>query len=460
MSGFVEIDVRRRGTRGRSPNTALMAMGVMLCGCTTELPTIVLDISKNCNEVEVLPLATDVGLTPSGARDEIVRAAADGSASASAWLMVVPAGGESGSLMIRHMVGGEILSEIPLPIPASRKQNARLRASPNSGEVYVTLQGPGDFFLWRVVERDPIPFAQASNNLAAFPNDTHNCSPCDNTDWYRDLIFIEGQPHLISVPPFSPTVAISVWVGSLAASPPQTGNFVVDTEHRLNFEPRCDPGEPLEILQGCEATNALVSHPAVRVLGRQSDPSTPTTAILAGRERQEFEQDFATHDIFVVHVGLDDDGIPAGILRSEQPKFEISQPPGPPSGLAVDEFATYAQVTMPLQGTRLLQLRLAAFEEGFTDLNVPDLDSRRLLQLDNDLALGQIVDGNWEVTKLFPDAIDTSKTTVYQSDAPILEAEGAGPGVFLLRRQDAAPELVRLACANETSTELGTGGTR
>lgn len=426
-------------------------------GCTTELAPIVLDISKNCNQVDVQVLANDLGARSDGPNDEIFAVASDGTSSTSAWALVVPAG--SPDLSVWHLVGGNKVAEYPTTYARALAPNVRLRPSPNAGEVYLTLQGPGQFQLWRLLDNEGSIYPQFSDNLGSFPNDAHTCSPCDTTNWYRDLIFLEGEPYLLSVPPFSPTVAISVWVGALRASPPGSGNFEVDTEHRLNFEPRCDPGDPVEELQACETTNALVSHPSVQVLARQSDPTTTTAAILASRERQEEGLPYSTHDIFVVHVGLDDDGVPAGILRSEQSDFEIIQPPGPPAGLAVDDFATYAMVTMPVEGTRLLRLELARFEEGFEDLFVDEIEDKRLLQLDNDLGLGRIRDGSWEITKLFPDDIIQSQTVTYTSrTAPILEAEAAGPGLFLLRREQAPPQLVRLVCASEQSDEGTTDG--
>jgi len=431
-------------------------------GCTNELAPIVLDISKNCNEIDVQVLANDLGARTDGADDQILAVASDGTSSTSSWALVAPAG--ASDLRVWHLVGGTRVAEVNTAISANVAPNTRLRPSPRTGEVYLTLQGPSTFFLTRLLDNDGTIFTQSSGNLGSFPNDMHTCNPCETSNWYRDLIFLEGEPHLLSVPPFSPTVAISVWVGALRASPPDTGSFQIDTEHRLNFEPRCDSSDADEDLQACETTNALVSHPSVQVLARQSDPTTTTAAILASRERQEEGLPYSTHDVFVVHVGLDDDGVPAGILRSEQSNFEIIQPPGPPAGLAVDDFATYAMVTMPVEGTRLLRLELARFEEGFEDLFVDELEDKRVLQLENDLGLGRVRDGAWEITKLFPDDVTQSQTVTYTSlTAPIVEAEAAGPGMFLLRRQQAPPQLVRLVCASgEQDDDEGTtdgGGT-
>ncbi len=433
---------------GRLPRVAIaLATGGLLVGCTPELAPIRLDISKNCNEVDVVVITSAVG-GAAGQQDEIVHTAADGSAPNSAWVLYVPAAGAAGNLRVRHLVGDNVVSDVEIGIPAQDKFATRLRASPIADEVFVTREGIGDFRLWRVIERDPLPYVQGSNQLGNFPNDGHTCSPCDTADWKRDLIFLQGEPYLVSVPPFSPTVAISVWVGALTAGQNGIGDYQLDSEHRLNFEPRCDPGLPLEELQSCESTNAIVSHPTVEVLGRQIDPRPATSAILATRGRQEAGIPLTTHDIFVVHVGLDDDNVPAGILRSEQSDIETTRPPGPPSGLAVDEFATYAMVNMPIEGVKLLRLELATFDQGFTTLSVPDLEGQSLLQLDNDIALGRINDGAWEITKLFPDSVEQSRTTTYESSAPIVAAEAAGPGVFLLRRDGASPELVRLACAS------------
>lgn len=434
---------------------AVCVCSVLAAACTEPLPPIVLDISKNCNEVDVIVVAHNLGESDVG-RDEIVDAASDGSAVNAAWVLYVPKGGESGNLFVRHLVGDRVVSEVDIGILASDKAATQLRAAPTRDEVYVTRQGPGDFRLWRVSETGSTLWAQGSVQLGTFPRDEHTCTPaCDTTDWQRELIFLEGQPHLMAVPPFSPTVAISVWVGVLVAGQQGTGTFSLNGEHRLNFEPRCDPGVPLDELQLCEGTNAMVSHPTVQVLSRQIDPRPATSALLATRGRQEGDiaQAPTTHDIFVVHVGLDEANVPAGILRSEQSDFETTQPPTPPSGMAVDEFATYALVNRQLDGAKLLRLELATFDQGFSTLPVTALVGRELLQLDNDIALGRILDGRWEITKLFPDSVDQSRTTTYESSASILDSRVVGPGLFLLQREQAAPELVRLVCA--TSSEAG-----
>jgi len=434
---------------------ALAVCLAALCGsCSSELAPIVLDISKNCNEVEVHVLADNLGESADGTRDEILDVAADYATSASSWVLVVPAGGEAGNLYLRRLAGDQVVSEVSLGVSTQFRDATHLRTSPDADEVYVTVRTPDEFRVLRVLDRDPVPFVQGSMNMVAFPNDSHTCQPCDTSTWYRDLIFVEGAPYLVSVPPFSPSVAISVWVGRLETSNSDISDFRLASEHRLNFEPRCDPDDPDVDVQLCQASNALVSHPNVQVLGRQSDPRTGTAALFASRERVEEGNLASAYDVFVVLIGLDNDGVPAGILRSEQSDFIATQPPGPPSGLAVDPFATYTLVTMPGEGPQLLRLPRVNFDDGFTELQVPNLEGQSLAQLDGDIALTRVLAGAFEVTKLFPDSVEQSQTTRYETDAPILEARPAGPGRFVLRRGDAAPQLVTLVCAGDDSVPL------
>ena len=203
------------------PLVAALAL-VVGPGCTTELAPIVLDISKNCNQVDVQVLANDLGARSDGPNDEIFTVASDGTSATNSWALVVPAG--SSDLWVWHLVGGDKVAEVKTDYARSLAPNVRLRPSPQSGEVYLTLQGPGTFFLSRLLDNDGTIFTQGGKtNLGVFPNDSHTCSPCETSNWYRDLVFLEGEPYLLSVPPFSPTVAISVWVGALRTSPPGHG---------------------------------------------------------------------------------------------------------------------------------------------------------------------------------------------------------------------------------------------
>lgn len=430
-----------------APVARLLTATGFIAACGETIAPISLDISKNCNAVDVTVISKDGGLVP-GAGEQLVAATADGNRKTSAWTLVAPLSTPERGLIARHWSDGRILSEVDLGVPIADAAATRLHASPEAGEVYVTRRGEADFRLWRVIERDPLPFVQGSGQLAAFPEDTHNCGPrdpCDAALWHRDLIFLSGQPFLISVPPFSPTVAISVWVGGLQRPEAGLGDFELGTEHRLNFEPRCDPDLALPALEECEFENSLVRHPLVEVMGLQRDPRLGTAAVLAMRQRSA-DTLVTTFDFFAVLIGLDDDGIPAGILRSEQSDADPTQPPDRDAELAVDGFATYARVSHPTQGVRLLRLELARFEQGFDELPVPGGPVQSLLQLDRDIALGRVVDGAWQIDKLFPDAIDQSQTTVYRTDSPIVEVRGVGPSVFEVRRQSGPSEIVRVGC--------------
>ena len=75
-----------------------------------------------------------------------------------------------------------------------------------------------------------------------------------------------------------------------------------------------------------------------------------------------------------------------------------------------------------------------------------------LLQLDEDMALGRITDeGAWEIVKLFPDAPNESRLTLYEPGSDIERVAFAGPGSFLVHEADGGPDLVRVACNDEPS---------
>lgn len=429
------------------------ALATAATGCAEELPPILVDISKNCNEVEVtvvIPRLGDHRASEFPAPQEVVDVAADGAEPGSAWTLVVPGDGDPAvpaNLAVQRIIDDRVVRQATLDVPAANRASMRLVSSPVAGEVYAVRELPGTFRVWKVSQVETGVIVQGSTELASFPNDTHSCpTTCDVADWPRRLIFLDREPYLMALPPESPTVAISVWIGELSSGPSGGGAFSIAAEHRLNFEPRCEPGLTADELALCEANKALVSHPAVGLLATQNDPRPGTFAMLAYRERQEEGLPLSTRDVFVVHVFLDDDRVPQGILRSEEvSQFGTMPPPGEPTGVAVDGFATYALVTAQPVGTKLL--RLSSLEQGFEEVALELDDGHRLLQLDSDLALARLEDGVWEIDKLFPDAVEQSQITIYEGEGPIDAIEAAGPGLFALHREGTGTELVRVECA-------------
>jgi hypothetical protein len=417
---------------------------VLGAACGEDPLSIRLDVNKNCNEVEVRRVLSDVGADASALIDAALDPGSD-----SVWLLVVAGDPSSPRIEVQRVVDGRVQLAVPIeqpPMPGTFS----LRSAPDPEQTWVMFRGEGTFRVWRI---DPqlaalgIEPVQPSRELASFPHDTFTCVLCDNGHWYRELVFLDGRPYAVSVPPESANASVSVWVGPLVAGPPDTGTLEVGTEHRLEFQKMCPfTDDPLQD-EACEASKATISYPSVTVLGRQIDPRPATARLLVHRERAELQVPGTVPDLFVVSLGIDADGIPQGILRSYQDPSQAAV--GPPRGIAVDDFASYALYTTQLGGTRLLRLPSPPGELDFEDLSreVDPLDfDTQILQLDADIALGRIENGAWRVTKVFPDALSRSVTTDYEADAPITDVHGIGAGTFLLEKEGRGPEIVRVRC--------------
>lgn len=422
----------------------LLAMALQPA-CAEAEPSIRLDVNKNCNEAEVRRVLTDIGTDAAALLDAALDPGSD-----TVWLLFAVENGESPGVEVRRVVDGLLQQSIVIPRPPM-PGTFSLRPSPDPEQVWVVYRGDGTFRLWRV---DPLLAAQGgvepvqpSRELASFPHDTFACVVCDKGGWHRDLVFLDGRPFAVSVPPESTSASVSVWVGPLGAVPPDTGTLEVVTEHRLEFQKTCPFTGDVFQDEACEASKATISYPSVTVLARQIDPRYFTTRLLVHRDRAEEGVPDTISDVFVVSLGIDADGVPQGILRSYQDPYGATV--GPPSGIAVDDFASYALYTTQFAGTRLLRLPSPPGELDFEDLSLevqPLDDDTQILQLDADIAIARIDDGAWRVTKLFPDALSRSVTTDYRADAPITAAHGIGAGAFLLEKEGDDPEIVRVRC--------------
>lgn len=444
------------------------ALGLALAGgCGEGLPEISLKLSKNCNEVQVDRLAPSVG---AGAGDQVLDMAADGALSPTAWVLVRRLGADGEAEVVVQQVDAEgVVHEEFLPRDAAAldPSTLSLEAAPQVGQVWVVHDEPGSFELWRIAPDDPLESVRGSEDMADFPSDGPLCDPCDNALWPRELLFMDGKPALASLPPFSVDAGLVVWVGVL-----DTDGYEIrmTNEHRLNFEPPCEDESP-EGMSFCEDQRETLHYPEVSVLGKQADPRLSQTVFFGHRTRSQTfggeEFPIESADIFMVALFIDDKGVPAGVLRSysgiytpDNGPLDGSAPPlpsaSPPFGVAIDRFASYGLFNNGAVLPRIVQL--PDVDPDFVELTdrVPLSLDTQLLQLDRDLALGRLEGGQWELTKLFPDQPSQSKVTVYTTDAPIREVVTGGMGTFMLRKDGAPPELVRVRCTaseDEATTE-------
>jgi hypothetical protein len=431
----------------------IVALALLGPACGEGLPDIPLKLSKNCNELEVVPLVPRVG---DAAGEEVIDVAADGTLGETAWVLVrrATATGDT-EVVVQRLAAGGVEHETILPVEATA--SLALAPAPESGRVWVVRDEPGFFELWRVAPEDESRPLLGSTDLSTFPSAGPPCLSCDFDDWPRRLFFLPTGAALVALPRESLDASLVVWVAPLETTGAQ---IWYGSEHRLNFEPPCDDSTPESQIY-CEEQRMNLRYPEITLLGIQQDPRQSTTILFGHRTRRvTYDGDplpIDSTDVFMVALQLDADGVPAGVLRSysgfytEGPgAFENGVPPmptaDPPYGVAIDRFAAYGLFSNGGQLPRIVQLPES--DPEFTELTdrVPLTLDTSLVQLDRDVALGRIVDGAWELTKLFPDDPSQSTVLLHETDEPIEQVISGGVGTLLLRKQGAPPEVVRLRC--------------
>jgi hypothetical protein len=262
---------------------------------------------------------------------------------------------------------------------------------------------------------------------------------CDVSEWFRALVFLEGLPYLLAMRPYSPDASVDLIIS------PLTSDLNLGNPQTLNFSPECDPTLPAEELATCEALKATMTHPVLAPIGIQSDTRTSTTSLALYRETQMADSPEVAIDIAFVVLGHDKLDRPAGNLVSEP---MLPWPKSPEGRVAIDSRAMYVQfdagpTSMIVQKTTLAEEFIVLTE--FLAIE----PAAELLQLDEDIALGRVADGQWQLVKLFPDAPEESRVTLFDPGSELVRFTAAGPGTFLLHERDAGPDLVRVRCTNE-----------
>jgi hypothetical protein len=442
------------------PLPSCCGLVMLALGCGEGLPDIPLKLSKNCNEAEVEVLVAAVG---DGDGEDILDVAADGTLGTTAWVLLRRSGATGSEVVVQRVAPDGVEHETVLPVEGS--SSLLLTPAPEAGRVWVVREEPGLLEVWRVAPDDPVRPLLGSDDLSSFPSDAIMCEGCDGDGWPRRLFFVSGNPALVSLPTESEDAGLGVWVAPLDAS---GAEIRLTGEHRLNFEPPCEATTP-EAEDFCEQQRMNLRYPAISLLGLQQDPRQRVTSLLGHRTRSQMydgqPSPIESADVFMVSLFLDGDGVPAGVLRSysgfytgsEEGPLDDSVPPlptaDPPYGMAIDRFATYGLFSNGGQLARLIQL--PEVDPEFIELSgrIPLALETSLLQLDRDLALGRLVDGTWEITKLFPDEPSQSEVSIYRSDASIVQVVSGGVGTFLLHKEDVPPEVVRVRCSERTSTD-------
>lgn len=443
----------------------LIWLALVSCDDGDRFSPVVLDTSPNCAR------ATAQVLVPNLDRPEqpwvrVISVALDEPGRLDFWALV-EVDDSAVQFAMMHVRDGAVDHRVDLSGFLPGTNDVELRPGPAAGSAWLIESGASSYRVWQfeAVSAGTEPLRAVSPNLSWFPGSLAQLCPsdqgdpfeepeftaCDVTDWHRDLAFVEGQPFLLSTPPFSPNATMYVYAGRLRS------DLGITEQTQLEFFRRCNDELLTTIGTPCDGELDQTTYPSLIVMGAQQDPSTPIYHQFILRDRETNRIPVARESVGLA-LDLDEDNKLRGFVFSRAIE-EVSVTEGPPSGLATDSVAAYLLHPIEEGGARVTRLRTDAPDDGFADdrfdvlsgIAVPDTpEDLAILQLPGDVALGWIEDGAWEVLKLFPDAPASSERSRYAPEASVTAVRPAGRGAYLVfKDHDLGPDLVQLRCADD-----------
>lgn len=452
----------RSNLRAALRSCGLAVVVVVGCDEGDRFSPVRLDTSPNCATATTDVLVSDLD-RPEQPWSRVFSVALDEPGRLDFWALV-ELGDPGNPLRMIHVRDGAVDHTVTLPAPLPNTTDLTLRTGPDPGSAWIVESGPGTF---RVMQFEAVapgidPLRAVSPDLGWFPGpDANLCGTprsapseepvfevCDVTDWHRDLAFVEGQPFLLSTPPFSPNATMYIYAGRLRV------DLGVTERTQLEFSRRCDVDfvEPFDA--GCDTELDRTTYPSLIVSGSQQDPSKPVYHQFIVRDRS-IDRVPAAREAVGLALDLDEDDKLRGFVFSRD-LDELTVTAGAPSGLATDNVATYLLHPVEEGGARVTRLRTDAPDDGYVDnrfevLSGLDLldppEDLQMLQLPGDVALGWVEQGVWNILKLFPDAPASSELSTYAPEAPVTRVQSAGRGAYLVfKDHDRGPDLVQVRC--------------
>ncbi len=423
-------------------------LGLLLAsGCDSfDLPPIQLDVASNCNRVEVAPL----GASLVADRDwhTVVTAAADAGTGA-AWLLVLrrQPGGFDEVALVHLDASGAVARDIPIDVPPATVGDFTLVPGTDAGVAWLTQRNVGIFFVARL-DADADVTVVSSGNLAAVPvpcgiDVFGNIVTCDASSWFQTLALLgpERSPYAVTIAPSSDDFRTIIVPTPLdeALSP----RYPLDPGRAIAIEPGCDDTLPPEQQQACEAAFTDWHYPTQSVRALQHDLEHGELAMAVFREVADGDDPVTTTDLLLVRLLFDEGRVRADVRANASlvPSRNDTR-----ASVAFDGHAAYA-LFVGTDGAPVLA-RAGIPGDALQDrtAGVELAPEMSLLQLDQDIALGQLREGGWELLKYFPDAPAQSQVSRWAAESSILEVAPAGPAAFLLRTEGGA-ELAKVRCA-------------
>lgn len=428
----------------------VVAMASVACG-VPEIPPIELDVSSNCPAVEVITVIDGLQ-SPTTPWTTVYAVVADRPGHASAWLLAAQDIGEVSSIVLFHLdETGTVDQQWDLGLPSGAAASLALLHGASPGSVFLTERGPRSFYARRFEALGPSPLAAVSPNLATIPVPCdHDADEmfdvCDASEWFQTLVLIGGQPYALTFPPASPDFTVEITPTALDTNlTPSIGE-----ERTMDFQPQCDEDLPPDDYAICEALFAERTYPTLTLGGLAGTQDGLFLVLGMYREVAQGDDPITVADAPLFLVGISELGRPTGLLRVDPSLPEPRDTS--PRGVAIDANASYMHYTATDGSPVLLRAGHSARVFDRLDEILDIADDATLAQLDDDIAMHRIVDGAWEVLKVYPDAPERSQTLVHSQTSAIEAVDTAGPGSFLLRTSDGEVDLVHLRCVLDPGT--------
>ena len=286
---------------------------------------------------------------------------------------------------------------IPLGLNASEQGSVRMLQGPDIGEVWVSHTTPNDIQIWRVSDDGVIA---ARDFAGSFPG--------LNGTWERRLLFVGREPVLLA----APDSAASETVGFMLAS--LTGDLDVDMLWELTFGTECISQDGAPCIPA--------SYPRIHLLDI-ADADGRSSALLLFEFEREFEGiSTLTTGVATLEVDFDlTSGLPRALKREYYDLLwghTITPLRIDPGEIARDDAGYYIIAGVEDTGVddpeisvndlltdRLIRHDILTSASGII-ARLPKYTNSHLLQLTNQVGLGQAFDGFWYAARMVGCTID------------------------------------------------------
>jgi hypothetical protein len=327
---------------------------------------------------------------------------------------------------------------IPLGLPEALVHAVELRVG-LGGELWV-LNQVGIVSMRRILPG--VGEVARNDTLANFPVIVDGNGACPTTHT-RSMLFIEGQPHVLALPDCAAGPALTL---HLLALERETLEYVIAWQ--LSFDP-CDTEQDPVLC-------ALVHAYSLESIGRAS--STPHTELeriaVAFTQVRAFgslsEVLVRSADISLLDMRMSESGPHARLVSYREVWTDTLPFSLGPLGVTRDPYSTQLHVRNEFYDDDAALVRLDTIAEQYSLITRADqlpLTGRgRIVQLESSGAMIDVDDGALRGVSLRKWPSWATHTLLEVDD--LVDFEVSGVGQLLLRREQAPPQIVHIACVD------------